>query len=66
MARRNKAAERKGREPPQPAAPLAPAERHSGEGAASVLESLRKMEDHRRHLSGPPAEPSKDDDTPRR
>jgi hypothetical protein len=35
-----------------------PAERHSGEGAASVLESLQKLEKSR--VAGKPAEPKDD------
>ena len=66
MPRRNKPAERQARQPARaPPESALPAERHSGEGAASVLESLRKMESHRRDLAGPPPDSAAEDDTKR-
>lgn len=48
-----------GRKPePKPAWPN---ERHSGEGSASALETLQKLEKHR--VAGKPAEPHDDSDS---
>jgi len=41
--------------------PVAPLERHSGEGAASALEILQRMEDRRRFPAAPPARKDKGD-----
>jgi hypothetical protein len=45
------------RQEPKPAAPL---DRHSGEGAASALETLQKLESRRR-LPAHPADPPSED-----
>ena len=59
MAKRNsKAAPAKVPRPPE-TKPAWPNERHSGEGAASVLETLQKME--KRRIDGRPAEPQPGD-----
>jgi hypothetical protein len=41
--------------------PAGPPERHSGEGSASALETLQKLESRRR-LPGKPADPHSSDD----
>jgi hypothetical protein len=46
------------RQEPKPAAPM---ERHSGEGSASVLETLQKLESRRRLPARPTDSPSGDD-----
>ena len=59
-----KRAQRGGARPapaPQEPGPAVPLERHSGEGSASALETLQKMESRRR-LPGRPAEPAPEDD----
>jgi hypothetical protein len=45
---------------PEPKPPW-PLERHSGEGAASALEMLQKLE--KRRVAGQPAEPPSSDDS---
>ena len=47
--------------PPEPK-PVAPVERHSGEGSASALEMLQKLEDRR--VAGLPSEPDPDPPPP--
>ena len=44
--------------PKQEAKPVWPIERHSGEGSASALETLQKLE--KRRASARPADPHKD------
>lgn len=66
MAKRSKPSPPALREPTPAELPVAaPAERHSGEGSASVLESLRRLESGRRRLAGEPAEPPPEDTAPR-
>lgn len=48
--------------PPQETKPVGLPERHSGEGSASVLETLQKME--KRRLPPPGDHPGTDDDPP--
>ena len=43
-----------------PAPPPWPAERHSGEGSASALETLQKLE--KRRVDSQPADPPRDED----
>lgn len=43
-----------------PAPPAWPAERHSGEGSASALETLQKLE--KRRVASRPNDPHKDED----
>lgn len=52
-------APRPGRTEPE-ARPASPLERHSGEGSASALETLQKLESTRR-LPAAPAEPAPED-----
>lgn len=68
MPKPSKAAEPGSRKPQRPPpSSLAPAaERHSGEGAASVLENLRRMESRLRRLAGEPLEPPPEDEPPPR
>jgi hypothetical protein len=54
-----KAAPAKVRRPPEPK-PTWPHERHSGEGAASALQTLQKME--KRRIAARAAEPLAEDD----
>ncbi|MBC5783587.1 hypothetical protein H8N03_11580 [Ramlibacter sp. USB13] len=42
------------------ATPPSPLERHSGEGSASALETLQKLE--KRRVASRPADPHRDDD----
>ena len=44
----------------QESKPVAPLDRHSGEGAASALETLQKLESRRRLPPGPADPPSED------
>ncbi|WP_169422492.1 hypothetical protein [Ramlibacter agri] len=57
VAKRSPRGAKPARKKQQESKPMAPLERHSGEGSASALEMLQRMEDRRRL----PARPAKDD-----